>query len=248
MECSTEMVGMAKPAGQDHRNRHRETLPRRAILLAGFAGALARALPLPVHASTAIFVPSAAANRRFSALYQGNKIGTHTVSYSPATAETQIETEIALLVKLGPFTVFRFAHRSTENWRSGRLTSLISRTLEHGEIINVEGTVTSQGFRVVSEGGPFIAAAETLTSNSLWTPAVLEQKTLVDAQHGGVIGVSARKIADEEIMVAGRQVRAARYRFVTPYYAGSIWYDGNQLWVRGEFERDGAKIQYRLDT
>jgi hypothetical protein len=101
---------------------------------------------------------------------------------------------------------------------------------------------------VVSKGGPFIASAATLTSNSLWTPAVLEQETVVDAQHGGIIGVSARKLADEQIVIAGRQVRATRYTLITPYLAGSIWYDEENLWVRGEFERDGAKIQYELDT
>jgi len=35
---------------------------------------------------------------------------------------------------------------------------------------------------------------------------------------------------------------------MTPYIAGSIWYDNANLWVRGEFERDGATIQYQLDT
>jgi hypothetical protein len=45
-----------------------------------------------------------------------------------------------------------------------------------------------QGFRVVSKGGPFIAPAATLTSNCLWTPAVLEQASVGDAQHGGIIG------------------------------------------------------------
>jgi hypothetical protein len=77
---------------------------------------------------------------------------------------------------------------------------------------------------------------------------VLEQETLVDAQHGGIIGVSARKFADEQIAIAGRQVPATRYAFITPYLAGSIWYDTANLWVHGEFERDGSKIQYQLDT
>jgi hypothetical protein len=86
-----------------------------------------------------------------------------------------------------------------------------------------------------------------LTSNSLWTPAVLEQETVVDAQHGGIIGVSARKFADERIVAAGRAVDATRYTFITPYLAGSIWYDQDGLWVAGEFERDGSKIQYQLD-
>ena len=126
--------------------------------------------------------------------------------------------------------------------------SLNSETVEQGETLHVEGAATPQGFRVVSKGGPFIASPATLTSNSIWNPAVLEQATVVDAQHGGIFGVSARKFADEQIAIAGRQVRATRYRFITPYLAGSIWYDEEHLWVRGEFERDGAKIQYRLDT
>ena len=44
------------------------------------------------------------------------------------------------------------------------------------------------------------------------------------------------------------RVRATRYTFITPYLAGSIWYDAEDLWVHGEFERDGAKIQYRLES
>ena len=144
--------------------------------------------------------------------------------------------------------MFQFNHRSTETWRAGQLVSLSSETLEHGETLQVQGAATPQGFRVMSKGGPFIAPAATLTSNSLWTSAVLEQTTLVDAQHGGIIGVSARKVGDEQISIAGRQVRTTRYSFITPYLAGSIWYDTANLWVGGEFERDGSKIQYQLDA
>ncbi len=45
-----------------------------------------------------------------------------------------------------------------------------------------------------------------------------------------------------------QQVRATRYRFITPYLAGSIWYDDGGLWVHGEFERDAAHIIYQLDA
>ena len=37
-----------------------------------------------------------------------------------------------------------------------------------------EGKATPEGFRVDSKDGSFIAPVETLTSNSLWTSAVLE--------------------------------------------------------------------------
>ena len=225
-----------------------DSVPRRALLTAGFVGAASCALPRVARAATAIVLPGAAGDRRFSVLFKGSKIGAHTILYSPVTGETQIDTEIHLLVKFAIVTILEFSHRSRETWRAGRLMSLNSETMEHGETLHVEGAATPQGFRVVSKGGPFIASAATLTSNSLWTPAVLEQTTVVDAQHGGIIGVSAHKFADEQIAIAGRLVRATRYTFITPYLAGSIWYDTERLWVQGEFERDGSKIQYQLDA
>ncbi len=226
----------------------RKSVSRRALLKAGLAGAVSCAFPRLAHAATAIVLPAAAGNRRFSVLYKGKRIGAHTILYASATGETTVSTEIRLLVKVAFFTVFAFSHRSEETWRAGQLISLNSKTVEHGETLDVDGAATPQGFLVVSKGGPFLASAATLTSNSLWTPAVLEQATVVDAQHGGVIGVSARKFADEQIAIGGGQVRATRYTFITPYLAGSIWYDSEGLWVRGEFERDGSKIQYQLDT
>jgi hypothetical protein len=33
-----------------------------------------------------------------------------------------------------------------------------------------------------------------------------------------------------------------------PMVRRSIWYDKANLWVRGEFARDGSKVQYQLDA
>jgi hypothetical protein len=82
-----------------------------------------------------------------------------------------------------------------------------------------------------------------------WTHSFCrEQAEVVDARRGAIIGVNARKVADEPLVIPGGRVQATRYRFITPYYAGSIWYDQANLWVRGEFERDGSKVQYRLEA
>ncbi len=159
-----------------------------------------------------------------------------------------VKTEIDLEAKLAFFPAYAFSHRSQEAWRAGRLMSLNSETVEQGERFRVEGAATPPGFRVLSKSGPFIASAATLTSNDLWTSAMLEQAKVVDAQRGGIIGVNARKVADEPLVIAGGRVQATRYKFITPYYAGSIWYDEANLWVHGEFERDGSKVQYQLET
>ena len=224
------------------------SIPRRALLIGGFAGAVSCASSRVARAATAIVLPTPAGDRRFAVRYKGIKIGAHTVSYSSATGETRVATDIDLSVKVAFLSVFAFSHRSQETWRAGRLMSLNSETVEHGETLHVEGAATPQGFRVVSKAGPVIASAATLTSNSLWTPAMLEQATVVDAQRGGIIGVSARKVGDEQIVIAGGPVHATRYTLITPYFAGSTWYDKSNLWVRGEFERDGSTVQYELEA
>lgn len=221
---------------------------RRTVLTSALAGAAVSCLPRAASRAGAAIAPSDAANRRFSVLHGSDRIGTHSVTHSTSTGETRITTAIDLVVKVLFFTVYELRHRSEESWQDGRLASLRSETLEDGETLHVTGASTPHGFEVVANGIPFLAAAGTLTSNDLWTPVVLEQGSVVDAQHGGIIGVSMRKLADEQIPVAGRPARATRYRLVTPYIAGSIWYDEAGQWVHAEFERDAERFVYRLDS
>jgi hypothetical protein len=217
-------------------------------MISSIAGIVSEALPHRGAARTMFVVRSESADCRFAVFYKGDKIGAHTVATTPEPGEIRINTEIVLVVKALFFTVFSFSHSSEERWRNERLVFLKSETIERGEKLYVEGASIPQGFRVVGQAGPFIASANALTSNCLWSPAILEQETVIDAQHGGVMGLSVRKLADESILVLGRQVRATRYRFITPYLAGSIWYDDANRWVHGEFERDGALIEYRLEA
>jgi Family of unknown function (DUF6134) len=224
----------------------RTAVQRRALVIGGFAAAVGCSVSPVARAATSLVLPRAAASRTFSIMYKGSRIGTHAVSYSSTPGEMLVKTEIHLEAKLAFFPAYALSHRSEEAWRAGRLMSLSSETVEQGERLGVEGVATPQGFRVLSKSGPFIASARTLTSNDLWTPALLEQAEVVDARRGGIIGVNARKVADESIVIAGRRVEAICYEFITPYYAGNIWYDHANLWVHGEFERDGSKVQYQL--
>ena len=153
-----------------------------------------------------------------------------------------------MIVKKFFLTVFSYRHRSEERWRDGRLTALKSETTEGGETFSVSGELVGTGFRLVGKEGPFIAPPAALTSNCLWNPAILQQEAVIDAQHGGVIGLSVRKLADEDIVIAGRPVAATRFRFITPDLAGTLWYDDAGRWVSGALERDGATLLYRLEA
>ena len=43
-------------------------------------------------------------------------------------------------------------------------------------------------------------------------------------------------------------MRASRYQMITPHYAGSVFYDGDQRWVKALIELKGQTIEYALAT
>jgi Family of unknown function (DUF6134) len=221
---------------------------RRTLLISAVAAAVASAIPGRLLAAPLINGPGDSADRRFSLLYKGHTIGRHVVRSVPAIEDLRVSTEIEVTVKRLFFTVFSYSHRSEERWRDGRLMALKSQTTEGGQTLSVDGAVVAKGFRVVGKEGPFIAPPAALTSNCLWNAAILQQEAVIDAQHGGVIGLSVRQLAGEDIVIAGRLMAARRFRFITPDLAGTLWYDDAGRWVSGALERDGATLQYRLEA
>src|ERR1700737_3302447 len=69
----------APPMFQSSSGQERTSTRRRELLMGGFAGAVGCAFPLVSHAATALVLPTAAADRRFSVKYKGIRIGTHAV-------------------------------------------------------------------------------------------------------------------------------------------------------------------------
>ena len=223
------------------------TLHRRTFCMAAIAAAAGSVVPWSARAVSALSFPVEAANRRFSVLYKGDRVGRHLVWSAPAGEGIRVTTEVELTVKRWFLTLFSYRHRSEEVWHDGRLRTLHSETTEDGVTFRVDGTAMPSGFRVVGHAEPFIVAATTLTSNGLWNHAILQEETIIDAQYGGVIGLSVRRLADEALVIAGRSVAATRFRLITPNVAGTVWYDGRRHWVSGELERSGATLQYRLE-
>jgi hypothetical protein len=224
------------------------SLPRRTLLMSVAAAAVSSAIPGRLLAASVLTGPGDSANRRFSLVYKGRTIGWHVVRSAPVIEDVSVSTEVEVSVKRFFLTVFSYSHRSEERWRDGRLVALKSQTTEGGETFSVDGAVGARGFRVVGKEGPFIAPAAALTSNCLWNSAILQQEAVIDAQHGGVIGISVRQLGDDHIVIAGRPVAAKRFTFITPDLAGTLWYDDAGRWVSGALERDGAILEYRLEA
>jgi hypothetical protein len=179
-------------------------------------------------------------------LRHGSPIGEHRVTFRLDGDRLTVETHVDVAVKVLFFTAFRFKHDAEEIWRSGRLVSVKSTTDDNGTFLKVSGDAVEDGFRIVGEDGPFLASAHLLTTNTLWDSRILRENRLIDVQHGGEIGLVTKRLGDERVDTPQGPVRASRHQMITPYFAGSVFYDSDGRWVKALIELRGESIEYAL--
>jgi hypothetical protein len=199
---------------------------------------------LPVRATSAVVHR----DLRFRALRHGSPIGEHRVTFRPNGDRLTVETRVEIAVKVLFFTAFRFAHEAEEVWQSDRLVSVTSTTDDNGTLLQVSGHAVADGFRIVGADGPSLASGHLLTSNALWDSRVVRETRLIDVQHGGEIGLVTKQLDDEQVATPQGLVRASRYHMITPYYAGSVFYDRDGRWVKSVLELRGEHVEYALAT
>lgn len=183
---------------------------------------------------------------RYIALWNGKQIGEHAVAFQRDGDDLIVDTHIDIKVKVLFFNVFRLKHDAREIWRAGRLVSVTSMTNRDGTRVQVSGNAVADGFLITGQNGPFLAAAHLLTTNSLWDSRIVDEVGLIDVQYGGEVGLVSRPLGDEVVETPQGPVLANRYQIITPQYAGSVFYDEEQHWVKALIEAKGETIEYVL--
>ncbi len=250
-------AGLRSPGPLVRRLRHREgTVPQLSDPM-GLSKAISRrrmlgqavgvaALPLlgslpPAHAAVQ-------GDLRFIALRQGKSIGEHSIAFRTDGERLIVDTHIDLAVKFLIFDAFRLMHDAREIWQSGRLVSVVSTTERDGTRMRVSGSALGDGFRIVGNDGPFLAAAHLLTSNSFWDSRIVLEAKLIDVQYGGEVGLVVKRLGDEPVVTPQGSVPTSHHRIITPHYAGSVFYDRDRRWVKAPVEMKGEIIEYALAT
>ncbi|MGF1629301.1 MAG: DUF6134 family protein [Kiloniellaceae bacterium] len=221
--------------------RHRAGISRRQMIVRGTAAAM-----MPFLGPAPFAYAAARSELRFRALWQGSSIGEHRVVFRSDGNRLTVETHIDITARFLFFNIFRLKHNAQEVWQSGRLVSVTSKTDHDGALMEVSGAAVEGGFRIVGEDGPFLAAADLLTSNSLWDSRIVRETRLIDIQHGGEVGLVARLLGEEQVATPRGHLRASRYQIITPYYAGSVFYAADQHWVKALVELKGETLEYEL--
>ncbi len=60
------------------------------------------------------------------------------------------------------------------------------------------------------------------------------------------MGISVHPLGTDRVKAGGRERAATKYKLVTPYLDGVLWYDDAGEWVKALYEKEGEKIEYRL--
>ncbi len=147
---------------------------------------------------------------RFQASHRGKPAGEHSVELQRDGDRLTVITRIDITVKVLFFTAFRFKHDAEEVWQDGRLVSVKSTTHDNGTDLVVSGYAAADGFRILGEDGPFLAAGHLLTSNTLWDSRLVRETRLIDVQHGGEVGLVAKLLGHEQVDTPQGPLRAAR--------------------------------------
>jgi hypothetical protein len=223
--------------------RHPEKLNRRRVLE---LASVAATVPLFGAIFPARAHGAALHDLRFHALYQGSPVGEHRVGFRMDGDRLVVTTHIDITIKILFFTAFHFSHDAVEVWRAGRLESVESTTDDNGTRLTVTGATTGDAFRIIGEDGPFLAAPQLLTTNTLWDKRLLRESRMIDVQHGGEVGLVVKPLGGERVATPRGPVAARHYQIITPNYAGSIFFDGDGHWVKGLMERHGEVLEYAL--
>jgi hypothetical protein len=212
-------------------------IPRRALLAAAPAALAfprsARALPT----DTPIL---------FTVLRGGAPIGRHRVAFAQSGATLAVEIEIDLEVRFATIPVYRYVHRSREEWNGRRFIGLDARTDDNGTRTEVRVRPAAGGLAVSGSGGDFLAPPETKPT-SYWHEDMTRRTRLLDTQAGTLIDVRARQSGTERASIAGREVEMRVYE-VTGDLTSRLGYTQSGEWVDLEFKARGSTIRYRRDT
>ena len=202
--------------------------------------------PVVLTATIATTQPPPDETLHFAVLRDGNPIGTTTIRVQHGGPNLLAETVTHIKVKLGFLTLYTFDQSEIEHWADGHFQTLSAQTDDNG----ARHTVSAQ-----AEGGAIEVDADgksrridrAIIPGSLWNPALVSQKDVLDLQDGSIVPQHVLDRGIEQIALGGRPTAAHHY-LIEGTFAQNVWYDQDHRLVKMEMRgSDGSRIEYRLE-
>lgn len=236
---------MAGPTPADVRKDTTMIMTDSAVLRRGFFAALAvaalsgAALCGPAHAAD-----PAAGTWRYTVFRDGSPIGDHSISFTPAGDQLQVDIKTDIAVKIAFVTAFRFEHSSQELWKNGRLQSLTATTNDDGTKHTVTAKADGGTLLVTADGANASRPPETLVHNQ-WNMDNLKAPALLSAFDGTEYKISSTGPQPDTVDIGNSSVKARKYT-VSGDLARTFWFDDQNRLLKVAFESRGSNVVYEL--
>ena len=206
-------------------------------------------LSLVVHVSVPLVSAHAAYDGpepiEFTILMGGDTVGFDRVEFEDHGDTLEVIREIKITVTFLMFNAYEYTHYDREVWKDGALQSLVAKTNDNGETFRVQAQKTDQGLHVMTGDSSYVTSPEIIPT-SYWNRQLINQKQLLDTQHGRILEVNTREVGTEKFKYGSRMVSTRKYR-VKGELELEIWYDQSDRWIRLAFEKNDYEFIYRYN-
>ena len=201
----------------------------------------------------------------FTAHRNGQRIGTHSLSFREEAGRQTVTTSIDFAVRMVGIAVYRYRHRCQEVWSGGQFLAVATETDDNGEKYAVQAQSDAstlvvrrrepRSFFKTSTGDEALEQQRWIREvhpagilpSTHWNIEQTRQQALLNTQTGKITRLSVRELGRETVTTARRSPPATHFA-----YSGEIemnqWFDDRAQWVKSTFKAtiDGSTIEYIL--
>lgn len=198
--------------------------------------------------SAALFLPCGPAlastgTRRLELFRDRARIGEKSVSVARDGNRVDVETSIAIEVRLLGITAYRYSLSARESWVGGQLQTLRAETNDNGTAHFARGERRGGVLRV--DGSEFSGeVGGRPATTSYWSPAFLERPVWISTQDGRLLNVRVANRGSTTFPTASGDVPATRWEISGDLTGLMLYYDAAGEWLGTEFPARGATARF----
>ncbi|QEX15168.1 hypothetical protein FRZ44_04480 [Hypericibacter terrae] len=176
---------------------------------------------------------------------EGSRIGTYQVDFQRDGDRLRVHTRMNVEVSLLFIPFYHFDHEAVEDWVDGKLVHYASKTDDNGTDRNVLLARDGNTLR-----GQYNSQQVTLPADiipcSLWNPATVDQKQLLDPTAGEAFAVTVFDRGLEPVK-EGAQTVEARHYSITGEMNREVWYGADGLVIQASYKAaDESLLTFKL--
>jgi hypothetical protein len=171
-------------------------------------------------------------------------IGTYVNIVTHRGNDTQVDSEMHVVVKMLGIVMFREEARRTEYWRGNKLVSFRGSTVTNGTRIDVSGDAQGGDFIITNGKSRIVAPANVHPSNP-WSMMVLDTDTVMSTKTGEVYKAQVFGSNVEPVKFDGRAGRLRGFEIIDDKREFA-WFDDRGVPAAFRVFEDGAQIDFVL--